>query len=57
MMNNQKQLKERHCTSIIQLIKQGALEKIFLLVSYKKKGEFYLKRIRIEIGMKIKIFC
>ena len=41
-MANGEQFKtiERHCASIIQLIKQGALKKIFLLVSYKKQNEF-----------------
>ena len=40
MLNNLKQLRERHCTSLIQLIKQGALKKFFLLVCHKKQNEF-----------------
>ena len=38
MVNNLEQLRKRHCTKIMQLIKQGALKK--LLASYKKQGEF-----------------
>ena len=38
MVKNLKQLRKRHCTSIMQLIKLGALKK--LLASYKKQGEF-----------------
>ena len=35
-----KTIKERHCTSLIQLIKQGALKIFFLLVSHKKQNKF-----------------
>ena len=38
MINNLKQLRKRHCTSITQLIKLGAFKK--LVTSYKKQGEF-----------------
>ena len=38
MVNNLKQLKKRHYTPIMQLIKLGAIKK--LLASYKKQGEF-----------------
>ena len=38
MVNNVKQLRKRHCISIMQLIKLGAFKK--LLDSYKKQGEF-----------------
>ena len=48
MVNNLKQLRKRYCTSIIQLIKQDALEKNMLLVYYKKKSEFKITRIGME---------
>ena len=38
MVNNLKQLRKRHYTSIMQLIKLDAVKK--LLASYKKQGEF-----------------
>ena len=42
-------LRDKHCTSIIRLIKQDTLKKKhFLLVSYKKQSEFLFTRIRIE---------
>ena len=40
MVHNLKQLRERHCISFIQLIKQDVLKNFFLLVSYKKQSEF-----------------
>ena len=61
MVNNLKQLRERHCTSIVQLIKQDALKKKknILSVSYNKnKVNFYLQVsksktfVGISIGIK-----
>ena len=60
MVNNLKQLRERHCTSIIRLIKQDALKKKrnILSVSYNKnKVNFYLQvsKSKIFVGISIEI--
>ena len=49
MVNNSKQLRERHCTSIIQLIKQSALKKNCW--SLQKQREFLLTKIKMKIGI------
>ena len=55
MVNNLRQLRERHCMSIIQLIKQNTFKKTFCL--YIIKNKVYFKyQIENEIGIGIKIF-
>ena len=40
MVSNLKQLRKRHYTSIMQLIKLGAFKKKIVSLIYKKQGEF-----------------